>query len=77
MRVEDKNFQYYWGSLKNAIFRVEKSHEKPKNRKDCLKRGLSQLADLIGGLSKKKGAEVLRGGEEISQWTLWIKNPRA
>ena len=29
------------------------SHTKTKNREDCFKRGLGQLADLIGGLAKE------------------------
>ena len=28
--------------------------KKTKNREDCLKRGLGQLADVIEGLTKKK-----------------------
>ena len=32
----------------------ESSKKKKKNREDCLKTGLGQLADLIEGLAKKK-----------------------
>ena len=43
---KDEKFWYYEGSLKNSIFRVV--HENPVYR-GCLKRGLGQFADLIGG----------------------------
>ena len=29
-------------------------HKKTKNREDCFKSGLGQLADLIGGFAKKE-----------------------
>ena len=54
MRVGDKKFQYERGSPKNPIFRGREFTKKPKNREDCLKRGLGKLANLIGGLAKKK-----------------------
>ena len=53
---------------------MEKSHEKPKNREDCLKRGLSQLADLIGSLSKKKEWCFWAGGSDFPIHTMDIKS---
>ena len=47
----------------------ESSLKKQKNREDCLKTGLGQLADLIEGLAKKKSG-AFEG--VISQYTLWI-----
>ena len=44
--VKDEKFQYYGSSLKNSIFRGV--HKNPIYR-GCLKRGLGQFADLIGG----------------------------
>ena len=51
MGAEDKKFSYNGGSLK-PIFRGRRFTN--KNREDYLKRELGQLADLIGGLAKKK-----------------------
>ena len=41
--------------MKNLITRTKGFTKKKKtNREDCFKRGLGQLADLIGGLAKEK-----------------------
>ena len=59
---KDEKFEYYWGSLKNLIFR-ERFDEKPIYRGELPKKGggrggLGQFADLKGGLDKKDGGSV-------------------
>ena len=63
---KDEKFEYYWGSLKNLIFR-EGFDEKPIHRGELPKGGggLGQFADLKGGLDKKDGGSV------DFWWFLW------
>ena len=48
MILRMKNFEYFWGSLKNPTFR-EGRHKKPEGA------GLGQFANLRGELGKKEG----------------------
>ena len=53
--VKNEGLQYFWGSLKNPIFR-RGIHEKPIYRGDCLKRdgGAWTVCRFKGVLGKKE-----------------------
>ena len=62
--IKAKKFQYYRGSLKNLIFMGKRGGrggggggaKKSIERRNCLKAGLGQFANLTWGLVKKRGS---------------------
>ena len=50
LRIKNVNIM---GVQWKILFSRIEAHKKNKNREDCLKRGLEQLADLIGLAEKK------------------------
>ena len=79
LRMKNFNIQRVHRKIRLLVGRT---HEKPIERRDCLKRGgLGQFADLRGELDKKEGEGVFeRGGvdtpmhtmrEEIQKSIIW------